>query len=278
MRVVGRDRRLRRRGYGHDVRMIGGSSHQASPDVRDVTGAQEQPSPRLLAPGISLAILLALVMGWVLVTGPHPPAWDLTLHRDGMELRTPGLTDVAIALSLTSEYIAYVAAAVGTALALRPRAWWFGAVAGILVLAFEQGVRVALAAAVGRSRPPEGDWASHAAGFSMPSGHTATATFAAGLLCLGLFRWSRSAWRFVAMAVLVLWVVLDGVSRVYLGLHWPTDIVAGWLLGGLFTVLAAALFARVRAARTLRLGLPTSASSDGPEPRHPREQPEARDA
>jgi len=183
-------------------------------------------------------------MAWALVA--DPPAWDLTLHQAAMDHRTSGLTAPAIALSVSSEYIAYVIAAAGTALALRPRPWWFGAVAGILLLALAQGIRVALSFAVARSRPPEADWAFHAAGYSMPSGHTATATVAGGLLCLGLARSLHSAWRFVAMAVLAVWAFVDGVGRVYLGLHWPTDVVAGWLLGGLLTVLAAGLFARLR--------------------------------
>jgi len=255
--------------------MIGGPRPPVrAPDATRATDdvAASRPSSSLLwALGIALAVSLAAVLVWVLATGPHPPGWDLALHRDGMEQRRTGLTDVAIAVSVTSEYVAYVVAALGTALALRPRAWWFGAVAGVLVLAFEQGVRVALAAAAGRSRPPETDWAFHAAGFSMPSGHTATATFAAGLFCLGLFRWTRSPWRFAVVAVLAVWVFVDGVSRVYLGLHWATDVVAGWLLGALFIVLAAALFARVRASRSLRLGLPDADRSDGAGSRRPEE-------
>jgi undecaprenyl-diphosphatase len=199
--------------------------------------------------------LVAALIAWVLVDHLRPTGWDQSLHAAGMDHRTPALTAVAIAVSSSSEYLAYVVAALGTGLALRPRPWWVGALAGVLVLAAGQGIRVALAAVIGRSRPPESDWEMHAAGFSMPSGHTATATFAAGLLCLGLARGLRSAVRLALVAVLILWAVVDGVGRVYLGVHWPTDVLAGWLLGALFTVLAAGLFARVRRSGSRRGGV-----------------------
>lgn len=220
------------------------------------------PAARLLGLGLVLAVLLAAVIAWVLAAHLRPTAWDATLHAAGLDHRTAGLTAITIAVSSSSEYLAYVVAAVGTMLALRPRAWWFGVLAGVLVLAAGQGIRVALAAVIGRSRPPEADWEMHAAGFSMPSGHTATATFAAGLLCLGLARSLRNAWRPVVVVLLVVWALVDGVGRVYLGVHWPTDVVGGWLLGALLTVLAAALFARVRPTAPPRPGGPASDDGD----------------
>jgi membrane-associated phospholipid phosphatase len=207
------------------------------------------PTRSLAVLGVLLAAGLIAVTVWVLTSHLRPTPWDVALHAAGLHHRAAGLTTVAVAVSASSEYLAYVVAAVGVMLAMRPRPWWFGAVAGLLVLAVGQGVRVALAAAIGRSRPPKNDWEMHAAGFSFPSGHTATATLAAGLLCLGLICWARGVWRFAVMAVLGLWALLDGVGRVYLGVHWPTDVLAGWLLGALLTVLAAALFVRVRAHR-----------------------------
>jgi membrane-associated phospholipid phosphatase len=215
--------------------------------------ADEGPSvARLVGLGLALAVALAAVIGWVLAAHLRPTGWDASLHAAGLDHRSAGLTAVAVAVSSSSEYIAYVVAAVGAWLVLRPRPWWFGALAGVVALAACQGIRVALAALVGRGRPPEADWEMYAAGFSMPSGHTATATFAAGLLALGLARVLRTSWLTAIVAALVLWAVVDGVGRVYLGVHWPTDVVAGWLLGALLIVLAAGLLPRLRPAGSER--------------------------
>ena len=68
-----------------------------------------------------------------------------------------------------------------------------------------------------------------AEGFSFPSGHTQAATTLFVTLAL-LFR--RNAMYLLTAAVLA----LVGVSRVYLGLHWPLDVVGGWVIGALFAL------------------------------------------
>jgi undecaprenyl-diphosphatase len=88
---------------------------------------------------------------------------------------------------------------------------------------------------VGRVRPAlwETQWYS---GSSFPSGHTlATAAFAtAGALCVaGL--WPRAGR--AAMAVAMLWTVLVGLSRLVLGVHWPSDVLAA-ICVGVFVPLA----------------------------------------
>lgn len=75
-----------------------------------------------------------------------------------------------------------------------------------------------------RQRPHVVPWLDHPANYSFPSGH-ATSVMAILLLfaLLGSGRWRVPLAFAVAAAV--------GVSRVLLGVHWPSDVLGGWLLG-----------------------------------------------
>lgn len=131
---------------------------------------------------------------------------------------------------------------------LRRRAWrtalWL-AVCGVAGSLVQQGMK----AAVGRARPrwPDPVDSAHYAAF--PSGHAMTAAIVCGaLLWLFLRRTAAGpAWRGAAWAVAVASVAGVGFTRVYLGVHWPSDVVGGWLLGGVVLTGAAAVCAPWRA-------------------------------
>ncbi|MFJ7156372.1 phosphatase PAP2 family protein [Streptomyces sp. NPDC101118] len=106
------------------------------------------------------------------------------------------------------------------------------------------GVQHALKALVGRSRPRWPDPVASAEFAAYPSGHAMTAAVVCGLL---LWACGRPPWAVVLAAVSVLGV---GFTRVYLGVHWPSDVLGGWLLGAALVCLAAAAYERPRARRT----------------------------
>ncbi len=65
-------------------------------------------------------------------------------------------------------------------------------------------------------------------GASFPSGHSTTA--AALVTCLVLLLW-RTPWRWPTLILGSLYALLMGSSRLVLGVHYPTDVLAGWLTG-----------------------------------------------
>ncbi|WP_407890002.1 phosphatase PAP2 family protein [Levilactobacillus sp. N40-8-2] len=72
-----------------------------------------------------------------------------------------------------------------------------------------------------------------ASSYSFPSGHAITAMLLWGTVIV-LIGWSlrhHSGWRWLLIVVLSLWIVVIGLSRVYMGVHYPSDVVAGWSLG-----------------------------------------------
>lgn len=98
----------------------------------------------------------------------------------------------------------------------------------IAFLGLGQALRYAVMELVHRPRPPHEDWTAHASGWSYPSGHTTTALLAAGLVIAALtLRRPRGG---TALRIAVgCWAVAVGTSRVFLGVHWFTDVVGGWL-------------------------------------------------
>lgn len=69
--------------------------------------------------------------------------------------------------------------------------------------------------------------------FSFPSGH-AMGSMTLAWVCL-LLAW-RTPWRWPVMIAALLFTTLVGLSRVYLGVHYPSDILAGWTAASVWTV------------------------------------------
>lgn len=79
--------------------------------------------------------------------------------------------------------------------------------------------------------------------FSYPSGHAFAAMLFWGFLGWILLRHAKAPiLRILIIAITALIIALVGVSRVYLGVHWPSDVLAGWLLGAWWLLFVLGFF------------------------------------
>lgn len=169
-------------------------------------------------------------------------SYDPGIASSMADLRVPGLTFAAEVVSTVGSEVAVGLLTVAVLALLwfvwreRARAVLFGATmaaAGVLTL----GVKHLL----GRHRPPAVFVVGPIdTGYSFPSGHTLFSTVFIGLVVM-LVVWPRTRLRGRAVAVAA-WVAASGAigaSRIYLGYHWTTDVIAGWVLA--VGVLAIAL-------------------------------------
>ena len=87
-------------------------------------------------------------------------------------------------------------------------------------------------------RPPSGIAAS--LGWSFPSGHTAGTTAVAVVLSYVLLRERLTTGATLVIGALL--ALLVGVSRVYLDLHWASDVLGGWVIGASYGAGCCALY------------------------------------
>jgi undecaprenyl-diphosphatase len=184
--------------------------------------------------GFALLVLVGWAAGelWLAIAGPA----DLDAVRDLAAERTATLTDLARIITWAGSALVLVPLALICCVALARAGLQREALAVALGLGGAMLLSYLAKQLVSRPRPPV-EHLQRVTGASFPSGHAtqASAFWFAMVLVLPAAGASRAAiWLAAAFALVI--VLAVAASRVYLGVHYPADVVAGILLGTSWTV------------------------------------------
>lgn len=195
------------------------------------------PRTRGLLIGAGASVLLVAIV-WALaadITGARLLAsFDLKLLTGLFSLRTPGLDRLMMATSALGDGGLRTSATVlivGYLLWRRRYAWAAGLATAMIAAAI---LTPALKMAFHIARPTP--LYAGAESFSFPSGHAMSAAALYILLASIASRSMQSRGRWIAWALAGFMILLTGVSRVYVGAHWPSDVVAGWTVGSILAI------------------------------------------
>jgi undecaprenyl-diphosphatase len=194
--------------------------------------------------GIAIVVLLATLVASgasdpfdrVVIAALRAPALDALLWP----LRPLTELGSTVAVTLVAVLVFAFAAAIGP---------WRHGLAGALTILLASIGNSLLKVTMARERPDLLEPVIVEHGFSFPSGHSALGMVAYGIaaVLVSRSRLPRRA-RTVLVAILGAVVGLICLSRIWLGVHYPTDVLAGWVAGGVVVVLFAALTRRVSPA------------------------------
>jgi len=124
------------------------------------------------------------------------------------------------------------------------RAWWPLGI-GVITLVGGRLLNMQLKQLFDRQRPNFADPLAVEPGGSFPSGHAMMAMLGYGFLVLLLWpRLPSRRARIALAASTVVYVLLIGFSRLYLGVHYPSDVIAGYTMGSVWLLLWAGLWRR----------------------------------
>jgi len=214
----------------------------------DLAGV-ESPSPwrprRICLP---ILVVAFAILAFQAHSHPHF-GWDLSLAQWIQSNDTQALTLLMAAITWLGEGISTWTLVIAATLGL----WLVKDRAAAIVCAVGvpagSGVSTLLKSLVDRPRPAAGllETMTHYQHQSFPSGHVFFfVDFFGFMLFIACSLLKPGLLRGVIMAILVCLIILVGVSRIYLGAHWPSDVAGGYLGGGVWLILVTEAYDRLK--------------------------------
>ena len=183
---------------------------------------------------------------WAALGTIGPGRLDAQFLGEAVESRSSGLNSVAVTITEVGNtfVMALLATLVGIWCWARGRradaVFVVGAMAGAVLLF--RGIKIL----VDRPRPPAVAQVVRETNESLPSGHATMSMVVIGSLVVLLWAGRGTMARVAMVAAGALWVGAVGSTRVYLGVHWFSDVIIGWLLGAAWLAACAATWSRWR--------------------------------
>lgn len=232
-------------------------SHVITTAARTAPGASGRFAARsmvslagVLLLGVLFALVLTLVAArWAPLRTLDVAVVDAVNDEVSQQPTLATVLRVITDLGGTSAAVVLVSLAVVWLLVRRlPRLAVYAAATGLGAAVLNVGVK----ALVDRARPLVDTPVAAAPGGSFPSGHAMGSTIAYGVLLLVFLPVVPSRFRRAVAAAVVTLVVAIGLTRIALAVHYPSDVLGGWLLGIIWLAVTAAAFRHWRTEEGLQ--------------------------
>lgn len=195
---------------------------------------------------VAAALVFAAMM-YIAVTG-NGSSFDDVIRNGFYSIRAGWLTPAVRIITYTGN-VQFIVGLCILLLAVKPVRVRYGlpVSAGAIAVTI---VNKSIKHAVARPRPSDIAHLVTEGGFSFPSGHSITSMFVYGIMIYQVRRYVKD--RRLANALTVLLAIpmlLIGPSRIYLGVHYPTDVIAGWMLGIIAIIICTAVMKKIAAKK-----------------------------
>jgi undecaprenyl-diphosphatase len=201
--------------------------------------------PVVAWPAAMVAVVVAL--GVAVELGANIVNFDRAANETVHAHTAEPVTGWAFVVTALGSSLVLLGVALSAALGLAVRGRWRSAVALIVAYVVTDATVAIVKLIVSRPRPDAS--LTEAGGFSFPSGHSAMSMAVYGCLAFALARACRGVPRVACAVAGVALIVLIGLSRIYLGVHYPSDVLAGWITGAAILILTWMLASRLRPRR-----------------------------
>jgi undecaprenyl-diphosphatase len=209
--------------------------------------------PQSLARGFIVSLVSAALFGAIADAVFHSAwmlPWDARIGSWFHSFQSRTVTNAMVLVSLFGDPRLLFVSSLGLAGVLLYLSFWRELFTAGVILAGGAVLHLILKSAFHRARPDD-DWLTAVQGYSFPSGHALGAVLFYGTLAYLVVRLCRMPgdrpvrrYLFVSVcAAVVFWV---GVSRVYLGVHFLSDVLGGWSAGVFWLSLCLASVHRLR--------------------------------